>query len=362
MSMQPLRDNVAIAIDGGGIKGLIISRGLSRLERELGGIPLIKQNKIKVLAGTSTGSLISMGLSIGMTSDQISDIYVKFGQDVFPPLSPVWLPDFIRKGYEMFLMVTRHSLYTTDKLKQFLRNVVAEHTGNPDFTLGELKQRLAPDQAVIFTTVNIAQRRTRFIKSYQDKWADWKVWEAALASSVAPVALPVYARQEGNQVVYYTDGGVGSYGNPAYVATEEVITYQHHAPKDVTILSFGTGWIDETNYVAAVGKPTNWAGLDWAMNAPLVVTADATRTQSIDIIDEYGPQQIDFRRFQFPLVKDINSDAYADKATYNQMVQLGEALGDNIVNNHYAPIDPQYDPEGISDAIDSFRQAKQAKA
>jgi patatin-like phospholipase/acyl hydrolase len=360
MSMLPLRDNVAIAIDGGGIKGLIISKGLSRIESELGGIPLIKQSGIKVLAGTSTGSLISMGLAIGMTADQIANIYVQFGQDVFPPLSPVWLPDFVRKGYEMFLMVTRHSLYTTDKLKQFLRNVVAEHTGNPDLTLGELKQRLAPGQAVIFTTVNITQRRTRFIKSYQDKWADWKVWEAALASSCAPVALPVYARQEGGQVVYYTDGGVGSYGNPAYVATEEIITYLHHDPKDVTVLSFGTGWIDETNYVAAVGKPTNWAGLDWAMNAPLVVTADATRTQSIDILDEYG-KTIDFRRFQFALVKDITSDAYADQATYNQMIQLGEALGENIVNNNYAPKEPMFDPEGIREAFDSFHRAQREK-
>lgn len=361
MAMQPLKDNVAIAIDGGGIKGLIVSKGLARLEHELGDTPLIHNPKIKVLAGTSTGSLINMGLSIGMTADQISEIYVQFGQDVFPPLTPVWMPDFIRKGYEMFLMVTRHSLYKSDKLKEFLRNVIGHYAKNPDITLGELKTTLLRnDQAVIFTTVNITQRRTRFIKTYQDKWADWMLWEAALVSAVAPVALPVYARMEGGKLAYYTDGGVGSYGNPAYIAAEEAITFQYHSPDTVTVLSFGTGWVEEDNYVKEVGDPTKWAGLDWALNAPLIVTADATRTQSIDILDEYG-RTFDLRRFQFSLEKDITSDAYASKETYNQMVQLGEALGDDIINNNYAPKEPTHDPEGIREALDSYYRAQREK-
>lgn len=362
MSMEPFRGNVAIAIDGGGIKGLIIAKALARLEHELGDKPLIEQPSIKVLAGTSTGSLINMGLSVGMTANQIADIYVKFGQDVFPPLTPVWLPETIRKGYEFVLMLIHHSLYSSDKLREFLRSAIGEHTGNPDITLGELNKRLGPNKAVIFTAVNITERRTRFIKSYQDKWAHWKLWEAALASSVAPVALPVYARKEDDgSVTYYTDGGVGSYGNPAYVAAQEAITFQKYAPKDVSVLSFGTGWINAANYERDMGKPTKWLGLDWAMNAPLMVTADATRAQSIDIIDEFGNQNLDFRRFQFPLDKDISSDAYADKQTYELMGRLGDTLGENMINNHYAPNeDPQYDPEGLWDALERFRQAKSA--
>lgn len=359
MSMEPLHDNVAIAIDGGGIKGLIIARALARLEKELGGQPLIEHPGVKVLAGTSTGSLISLGLAIGMRAGQIADIYSQLGQSVFPPLSPVWLPKFIRKADELLRMVLNHSLYKSDNLVKFLRQVIGEHTNNPDMTLGELNARLGPHKAVVFTAVNIAERRTRFIKSYQDKWAHWKLWEAALASSVAPVALPVYARTENGTVTYYTDGGVGSYGNPAYVATQEAIVFQGYAPKGVTVLSFGTGWVSTDNFVRDQGKPTGWLGLDWAMNAPLLITGDATRTQSIDIIDAYGDNGLDFRRFQFPLERDIAGDAFADKDTYALMVKIGDALGENIVNNHYAPNqDMLYDPECLWDALERYRTSK----
>src|SRR5437763_1267492 len=100
MSMTHLRDNVALAIDGGGIKGLIVSTALMAMEQELGGTPLIQNPKIKILAGTSTGSVIAAAIAIGMSAEEIATLYRQLGQMVFPPLSPTWLPHFIRQGYE----------------------------------------------------------------------------------------------------------------------------------------------------------------------------------------------------------------------------------------------------------------------
>ncbi len=51
--MKPFRKNVAIAIDGGGIRGIIVTKALSMLENELGQ-PL--HNIFRLTAGTSTGS------------------------------------------------------------------------------------------------------------------------------------------------------------------------------------------------------------------------------------------------------------------------------------------------------------------
>ena len=53
---------------------------------------------------------------------------------------------------------------------------------------------LGPDKALILTAVNINERRTRFLKSYKEDNGDWKLWEAILASSSAPIALPVWSR------------------------------------------------------------------------------------------------------------------------------------------------------------------------
>ena len=53
--MKPFRKNVALAVDGGGIKGVLVSRALAILEDHL------KQPAYEIfslLAGTSTGALI----------------------------------------------------------------------------------------------------------------------------------------------------------------------------------------------------------------------------------------------------------------------------------------------------------------
>ena len=61
--MKPFRKNLAIAIDGGGIKGVIVTKALSMVEEQLG-YPLHKRTGLT--AGTSTGSIIAAGLASGL--------------------------------------------------------------------------------------------------------------------------------------------------------------------------------------------------------------------------------------------------------------------------------------------------------
>ncbi|RPI97852.1 MAG: patatin, partial [Chloroflexi bacterium] len=66
-----IRENVGIAVDGGGVRGTIVAHGLIELENILGTRPLINDPRVKVVAGTSTGSLIAAALAIGMTGEEI---------------------------------------------------------------------------------------------------------------------------------------------------------------------------------------------------------------------------------------------------------------------------------------------------
>ena len=56
--MKPFRKHVAIAVDGGGIKGVIVTRALAILEDYLG---QSSHEIFRLAAGTSTGSIISAG-------------------------------------------------------------------------------------------------------------------------------------------------------------------------------------------------------------------------------------------------------------------------------------------------------------
>jgi uncharacterized protein len=359
MGMNPLRTKVGIAIDGGGIKGLIIARALMALEAELACKPLIDHQQIRILAGTSTGAILTGALAMGMNAGAIAEVYQTVGQQVFPRLTPAWFPRPFKRFTELLLAIVRQSLYSNKELIRVLKDAIKKQTGDPDFTLADLNRRIGPDRALILTAVDITERRTHFLKSYNSADGKWKLWEAILASSSAPPALPVWVRSEAGRRTYYTDGGVGSYGNPAYVVAQEATTFRGYPPSEVSILSFGTGWLNANNFEREYHAPNRWRGLDWAQNAPNLLSADAIRSQSIDILEDPGTSDIDFRRFQFELEEDIAADAYGDEATYAYMSQIGDKLGKRITANQFASErDPQYDPEGLYVQQAKYRAAK----
>ena len=69
-----------LAIDGGGIRGIIAARILVEIER-LAGESLAE--KFDLIAGTSTGGIIACGLGVGMPAKALLDLYVKRGGDIF---------------------------------------------------------------------------------------------------------------------------------------------------------------------------------------------------------------------------------------------------------------------------------------
>jgi len=66
--MKPFRKHVAIAVDGGGIKGVIVTRALAILEDHLG---QSSHEIFRLAVGTSTGSIISAGIGAGMSGFEI---------------------------------------------------------------------------------------------------------------------------------------------------------------------------------------------------------------------------------------------------------------------------------------------------
>ncbi len=354
--MIPPRKHIALAIDGGGIKGLMVAQALITLEKEMGGQPLINDPRIHILSGTSTGAQIAAGIAIGLTAAEITDLYINFAQNVFPDIFPDWLPTNIRMWLQNIIGLFSPSLYSNANQKALFRQMVGDKTGNPDLTLGQLNEKLRKDQVLIITAVDLNERRTHFLKSDDPKDADWPLWQAVMASAAAPSTLPVITRNGR----YYTDGGAGSFGNPAYIVAREAIVWSNYDPKDVTVFSFGTGWVNDVNFEKAHHPPDQWHILDWAINAPFLITADAMRNQSVDIIEQYGGLEsvdtpmastLDFRRFQIELQDDIALDDTRN-ATLALLKQIGGDLGIRIEKDQHAlGVDPNFDPEGIRVAL-----------
>ncbi|HEX2622595.1 MAG TPA: patatin-like phospholipase family protein [Phototrophicaceae bacterium] len=361
VDIQP-RENYAITVDGGGMKGLMVAQALVDLERELvGDNPLISDPRLKILVGTSTGSVIAACIAAGMRAKDIVKFYTDASHVTFPPLMGGWLPSSLRFLYMAIKGMVSPSLYSNQPFIDQIKANVKQHLGNENATLGDLSkwlEKYGPDKSVIITTGEIANRRTHFLKTSDPDDADWKLWEAVLSSSSAPTIFPVYTRTQ-NDNCYFTDGGVGAQGNPVYVAVQEAIKWRGYDPSTLTIFSFGTGWQSGSNYIKAVGKPSGWHILDWASNGSIVIIHDVARTQSIDVIERYCnfddyKSGMDFRRFQIALDQDFDPFASADENN-QKMVQHGIELGKRVLTNRHAFVDyptnqvsnELYDPEEL---------------
>lgn len=93
------REFKILSIDGGGIKGIFPACVLAELEeRYLDGGSIAEH--FDLITGTSTGGIIALGLSIGLSAREIANLYIERGGEIFPPYSPTRLGWLRRRWHE----------------------------------------------------------------------------------------------------------------------------------------------------------------------------------------------------------------------------------------------------------------------
>jgi hypothetical protein len=379
-----IRENIGIAVDGGGIRGAIVARGLIELEEILGVKRLVDSPHLKVVAGTSTGSLIAASIAAGFSASEIVDLYYHAGPDAFSkpgPLCPFGLniplinripvPGGLVRGIDKIPLLGDlivygmfPARYSFDPLRQRLLAELGKHpcpTGNP--TLGELGEYVRPSGqdglTLIITAVDVTAPRTNFFKTTPDEvnyQKKIKVVDAMLASSCIPTYFPLVRLPTGeNTTGWFVDGGVGNFGNPALVVAWELCDelnpdpVRHYKPEETTIFSFGTGIPSKTVNEKLYGKANRWWALDWIPRVLDLFMASAIQQQSRNVVTTY--KGIDLRRFQVELPKIVDADDYG--LLDGLLKQKGEELRERIRLNQHALSDPggQFDPENLQDVI-----------
>lgn len=341
--MKPIRQNFALAIDGGGIKGVMVARALMRLEEEIGR-PL--HEVVKLVAGTSTGAIIAAGLAKGLTAKQIHDLYVEFGSSVFPKS---W------RNISPIKFLVRYQ-YPTTRLIELLDRYLGP------LTLGELHQQ-KPDLNLVLTATDIYANETRFIKLYKDRFADWRLRDAVMASSIVPTVYPVYEHEykkfpddppSENWIPlnrFWADGGVGSYSNPSYLGAYEIAFCLHDqgwALDNTTLISIGTGhgplekvWKRRLKWLFGMRTPAGLFGPEWVFPSFDIFIQDAARQQvqlvrhfftNAPIMRANGDPNagLDFRRFNMLFDEPISMD---DTAAIPLLTEYGVKLGEMIIND-----------------------------
>jgi patatin-like phospholipase/acyl hydrolase len=331
--MKTLRQNLALAVDGGGIKGVMVARALERLEQEIGQ-PL--RDRVRLVAGTSTGSILAAGIAVGMDIQTITQLYRDLGRRVF---RKTW------RNLPMIEYLVRYR-YSSKSLVKALR----QHLG--DITLAELHQQ-KPDLHMVLTATDILANATRFIKLYQERYEDWRLRDVVLASSIIPTVFPVfkhtYKTMPGDPAEeawigeerWWVDGGVGSYENPSYMAAYEIqycLSQWGWTPENTTLLSFGTGKSPEEivwdkrlriSWLPFIKrKPKALVGPEWVMPAIDSFGLQA-KLQQARLVRLFFPA-LDFRRFNIDFDEQIMPDQVR---SIDKLVAYGEQLGEMVVND-----------------------------
>jgi predicted acylesterase/phospholipase RssA len=201
-----------LSLDGGGLRGLFTASFLSHVETYS---RRRTADHFDLIAGTSTGAIIALGLSAGLPASEILEFYKEIGPAVFSR------PRRFRQ-----LIVPRHA---NTRLISALKDVFGERRMN-DLAV-----------PVCIPSYELRSAQPRVIKTDHGPDLHWGgdqlVWKVAAASAAAPYYLPSVSIEVHD---YHIDGGIWA-NNPVMVAITEAMRIFGQHISELKVLSIGTG-------------------------------------------------------------------------------------------------------------------------
>lgn len=227
-----------LALDGGGLRGTFTAAVLAKWDDMLkagGGSDLISH--FDLVAGTSTGAILAIGLAMGLQPREILEFYQKKGPQIFPKDRKLrhWLK-------------SKHDSAT-------LRGLLTEVYGD---------KTLAADSRcrLVIPTVRAKQGQAEAIVTPHSPdrtaYRDISAVDAALASSAAPTYFDEVTFDGPIALETFIDGGVWA-NNPILPALAEAVRYLKIPLDRIDVLSIGT-LSSESDFTVQLGKgKAGWA-------------------------------------------------------------------------------------------------------
>ena len=210
-----------LSIDGGGIRGVYPAHVLRCIEERLQ-IDLF--DTFDMIAGTSTGSIIAVGVATGVPAADIVEMYKEHGSRIFRKKRFFW------PGRKLKSMI--QPMFDSVYDAQYLKDVLVEVF--QDKRLGDIKKPL------LLPSTDIGNGCVHVLKSgySKDLTRDNNVLvkDAILASCSAPT----YFNPHKLDHYLLADGGLWA-NNPALAAVIDAQKRLGIAQDDIQILSIGTG-------------------------------------------------------------------------------------------------------------------------
>src|SRR6187402_845436 len=267
-----------LALDGGGIRGVMSLEILRKIERDLAvstgkGASFRLGDFFDYIGGTSTGAIIAAGLAMGKSVQELVDFYVDTGPLMF---KKTWLLGRLR------------SFYQADPLREKLKEVFGERTLSAEDlrSLLLIVTRNATTDSPWPVSNNPLARYNNDTR--KDCNLQIPLWQLVRASTAAPVYFPPeiveWDKDDPAKTFFFMDGGMTSYNNPAFLLFRMATLPQYRlnwptGEDRMMLISIGTG------AAAAVNRGLNVRGQLAPINAahlPGVLMGGAAIDQDIN--------------------------------------------------------------------------------
>ncbi|HEX8557565.1 MAG TPA: patatin-like phospholipase family protein [Pyrinomonadaceae bacterium] len=230
-----------LALDGGGIRGVLTLQVLVRIEDVLReqsgrGADFRLCHFFDYFGGTSTGAIIAAGLARGMSARELSDFYVEAGPAMFD---------------KSFILRRLRHLYESQPLK-----VKLQETFGADTTLSpeHLKSLLLVVTRNVSTDSPWPVSSNPLARYNRPGRADSNLriplWQLVRASTAAPIYFaPEVIRWDANdpsKTFVFEDGGLTPYNNPAFLLARMATLPEYSlgwatGERRLLLVSVGTG-------------------------------------------------------------------------------------------------------------------------
>jgi uncharacterized protein len=239
---MPTAHNIKVlSIDGGGIRGIIPAVILEKLQECLG---RELWQSFDLIAGTSTGGIIALGIGTGCNNGQ--------------PYSPSELLNFyLENGPAIFkknVLTGLRQICAPKYSPSALEEALGKNFGDAQFS-----SALTP---LLISSYDLKDQIPFFFKSHriaQNSSFDWPLTDIARATSAAPTFFRPLHLERSREDYVLVDGGV-YVNNPSMAAYAEARALYPDADR-IVVVSVGTGdRQDHIQYSAA----KRWGLLGWA--------------------------------------------------------------------------------------------------
>ena len=213
-----------LALDGGGIKGVFTASVLATLEESLGE-PIAQH--FDLIAGTSTGGILAIGLGMGLSPKSLLEFYRKHGAEIFP------ISEFYCSLWRNIVHYFAPK-YSNAALTKLLKSVYCTD-GNENSLDDSLCRLVVPAYDVTSGLCHVF--RTPHHKLLAGD-AKTKAWEVAAATASAPTYFSASSVKNMITDSTFFDGGIWA-NCPALAGIVEAVCYLKIPLERIDVLSIG---------------------------------------------------------------------------------------------------------------------------